>query len=153
MSNFEVVPYYEQSSHAPDELDRALNETAPASYDRRVRNVLALHTGSPKEYLSIEQEQELATLIQNGRAAQAERQDSEAHVSTQSELPRRSKDGNLDPVERGRQAEQKLIECHLKFSAYLARASMNILPEGDDQASIDSKAGKRRQALRNNRPR
>lgn len=157
----EITPYIEQpwiaasGEFAAVQVNERTTRIAPASYDRQVQEVLASHTGSRETYLSVEQEQELATLIQTGQTAQAEREELEAQIAAGPDMSSGQQEsyfGLLARVRAGRNAERTLVECNLKLSAYLARASMNILPKGDQEAiAKDGKAGVRRRALLNDR--
>lgn len=126
----------------------------PASYARQIRAAQIYHTGSAKEYLSVEEEHALAARIQDGLVAKAAQGGLEEQIIELPELPPRLEKTYLDVIAKvrdGRKAEQGLVEPNLRFSRYLARASMNILPTGDEEAMHqESVAGTRRRALLSN---
>lgn len=157
MADTELIPYAAYALDTPDTdlaaVERGSTRVAPAAYDRQAREILAFHTGSSETFLTIEQEHELAARIQEGHTARAEREALEAQIAAEARLSPKLKDQlfeTLPKTRAGREAERTLIECNLRLSSYLARASMNILPSGDQQAiGADSKAGMRRRALLN----
>lgn len=155
MSYPEGIPYYPTYRPDAQQSDSVSSQEAtriaPAAYDSQVKEVLAIHTGSPETYLTIDQEQELAANIQDGRNAAATLEELKAKSRLTPEEQSRYNDV-LAKFQAGRRAEHTLIECNLRLSRYLALASMNILPAGDQEAvGKQSQAGVRRRALLNDR--
>lgn len=151
----EMRPYSPYASEAPDEGEALAKQgstrVAPASYDRFVKEVQGIHTGSPEKFLPVEQEHELAVTIQDGLVA--DRELAELIEKTGVKAQKERLHVLAARVKAGRQAERVLVESNLRLSSYLARASMNILPPGDREAfsaGDNSKASKRRRSLLNN---
>ena len=98
------------------------------TYEDAIKRHLAEHTGSPETFLTTEQEQLLATIIQDGISAQAEMAALEEALG-QSETPAATLQAKynsaLQRIQDGRKAEHVLIECYLGLSPYYARESMD----------------------------
>ncbi|HSX33249.1 MAG TPA: sigma-70 family RNA polymerase sigma factor [Candidatus Saccharimonadales bacterium] len=151
MSTDESLHFNSYTADLEDEslATRSSAPHVPYSYERRVEQVQLYHTGSTETFLPISQEQQLAALIQRGQAGHDELEQLRAHERL--DAKQRARLALLqEHAAAGRHAEHVLVECHLKFAAYLARASMNILPEGDRDALPGSKEWRRNRALKNN---
>jgi RNA polymerase sigma factor (sigma-70 family) len=121
-SHKEVV-FYDDPDTA-SRVDTPNDETY--EYEQRIAHALEKHTGSPDTYLTLDQEQDLAGLVLDGLAAQAELDDlqpgkEEGYAEREAELTARIREGTT--------AEQTLVECNLKLAAWLARVSMGLHPE------------------------
>lgn len=156
MPDTEPTPYSARAWNVSEDETVEPNSStriAPSKYERQIKDALAFHTGSPETYLTVEQEQALACAIQDGLAAQSQRDAIENEIAAAPSLTpalRKRYDQIRQQIRAGKAAEVKLIECNLRLSHYLALASMNILPPGDENAPENSKAGRRRRALLNN---
>ncbi len=108
------------------------------TYEAQVSRLLCEHTGSPRRFLTVEQEHALAAQIQDGIAAQSEKEALEARIESKPRLSRSLQDAYFGVIRRiraGREAEHLLVECNLRIATYLARLSMNIVPGSNDEAT------------------
>jgi hypothetical protein len=102
------------------------------SYELRIGEILAIHTGSPSEYLTLEQDQALATAIQNGLAAAKLL----AELGGKTTPAAREYPGYheaLTAIKAGEQAKDKLVECNMKLPVEIARRSMGLLPSKNNR--------------------
>ena len=93
-------------------------------YGRQARRLQVVHTGSAEVFLTQDQEQESATIILASTTAQA---GIDELAKTDSEAAANESVRYAHLIAEGKKAEHKLIETNLRFAAYYARASMNIV--------------------------
>jgi len=94
-------------------------------YHRAAKQLQESHTGSSERYLTAEEDQECARIIQAANAAQA---GITALFETDPERALAERKRYAALIAAGTQAKHKLIETNLRFASYYARASMNIVP-------------------------
>lgn len=129
MAEFYAAPDFDQEVDfdvIPEE-PRGTTEIASGLYRylRAAKQLQEYHTGSTEVYLSSDEEQELASVIQATATAQAGI-DKLRETDPKGAAQAAEKYGHL--LAGGKAAEHKLVECNLRMAAFYARASMNILP-------------------------
>lgn len=127
--NWEHTPLIDPDEVHPPEDTELLIATGLSRRTKLARRLLEFHTGDPELFLTAAEEQDLAKLIQDGLT-------SESFLENVSDKDRRKYQAQIDRFEAsaqtGRDAQRQLIECNLRFAAYMARASMNITTNSDD---------------------
>ncbi len=139
--SWEHAPLIDPDEVHPPEDTELLIATGFTRQTKLAKAVLEYHTGDPELFLTTAQEQELAKLVQDGVT-------SESFLENVTEGNRAKYPDQVARFEAsaqaGRNAQHRLIECNLRFAAYYARASMNIIAPGPDEADRGGSAkGKR----------
>lgn len=123
-----------------DNLDKRLpsaNTYMPYSYKKAIEGAREWHTRQEKGYLSKEDELRLAELIQAARLEVEGRPELKDILKEAANVEERMAIclQALGESHEARTAMNKLVEVHLGYAAYIARASMNILTDNDELAS------------------
>lgn len=120
--------------------------SSPHLYRLDMDRALAEHTGSSNKLLNEQQEQALAVTIQTGRTAEEQL---EALRVKEPAKYAAEKSKYEQIIWEGIHAQTVVIESNLRFAAFLARASMNILPkasvgDGEDESQRAQATGRKR---------
>lgn len=130
MSEAYIAPDFDQEAGFDTITEEELRGTSEIAsglyrYIRSAKQLQEHHTGSTETYLTAEEEQELATVIQATTTAQA---GIDKLRETDPEGAARAEVQYSHLLAGGKAAQHKLIECNLRMAAFYARASMNIVP-------------------------
>ncbi len=152
MSEFiQPLPYPEDALLTGADSD-GRSEITSGLYRHRVSSerLAEYHTGDKDTYLSYAEEATLSDAIQEGIKAEKAAEHLQAEIETMDKVPSEVIEqllATFQRIKRGRLAKQKLIESHLRYAAYLARASVGIItpPPGRATSSTsDRYKGKNR---------